>query len=148
MLKNSQNNSNEGKQCQVSAFLGFVRRLLSRKQSFLEHLLCFSQQTWLLFLYCNCNRNNFYVEGNAWLWKLAFTTCTSYQNVLTFQWTFFFLSKEAKHLWAQILLWLSSAAKDLFFPPGQFLNSWNAKLSQQENGLLWNWQLLLKIRTS
>lgn len=51
---------------------------------------------------------------------------------------FFFLeSKVAKHLWAWILLCLSSAEKDLFFPPGQFLNSWNAKLSREENGLLW-----------
>lgn len=81
-LKNSQNNSNDGKQFQVSAFPVFLRRLLNREQSFLEHLLCFSHRIWLLFL--NCNRNIFCVEGTTRLCKLAFMICTNCQKVLVF----------------------------------------------------------------
>lgn len=116
-------------------FPWFCQEIIKQKTVFLEHLLCSSKQTWLLFLSCNCNRNNFWVEGSARLWKLTFMTCTNYQNALTCQRTLFFRKQSTSEL-ESFYVWVQQK-RTYFFPPGQFLNSWNAKLLQRENGLLW-----------
>lgn len=144
-----QNKSNDGKQCQISASPGFVRRLLSRKQSFLEHLLCFSQQTWLLFLNCNCNRNSFCTEGSARL-----ETRFSDLHKLS----------ECTHISENLGVFLESKAplsldpfmsafsrKGVLFSPrpvSEFLKCKAFAAREWPTLTQTDWQLLLKIRTS